>query len=180
MRLCIIDKTHYRYKNVKEFHLNIEVIEITAKQDPIVNDIIKAVGAEYGAVGEGYGPSDPEVSAMSQYYNDQSNSRYLIALVDGEVVGGCGVASFANAKEVCELKKLFLLPQSRGLGLGKKLCIACLDYAAQQGYTKCYLDTLSNMQSAIALYEKLGFKHLSAPLAGTLHSACDVWMLKDL
>lgn len=48
-------------KSVKECYLNIEVIEITAKQDPIVNDIIKAVGAEYGAVGEGYGPSDPEV-----------------------------------------------------------------------------------------------------------------------
>jgi len=36
------------------------------------------------------------------------------------------------------------------------------------------------MKSAISLYEKLGFIHLDKPLAGTIHSGCDVWMLKDL
>lgn len=160
--------------------MSVQILEITAQHNQKVCQIIKAVGKEHGAVGEGYGPSDPEVNAMSEYYNDHSKSRYLVALVDGEVVGGCGVAAFADSAKTCELRKLFLLPQSRGLGLGKTLSQACLDYATQQGYTQCYLDTLSNMQSAVALYEKLGFKHLSAPLTGTEHSACDVWMLKIL
>lgn len=160
--------------------MSYQIVNISAQYDESVCAIIKAVGAEHGAVGEGYGPSDPEVNAMSQYYNDQSKSRYLVALVDDEVVGGCGVASFARSHDTCELRKLFLLPQSRGLGLGKKLTQACLDFAHEQGYQQCYLDTLSNMQSAVALYEKLGFKHLAAPLAGTEHSACDVWMLKTL
>lgn len=160
--------------------MSYQILNISKKYDAKVCAIIKAVGEEHGAVGEGYGPSDPEVNAMSEYYNAETKSCYLIAIVNGEVVGGCGLASFSSSTTTCELKKLFLLPQSRGFGLGKKLSQACLDFANQQGYKECYLDTLSNMQPAIALYEKLGFKHLSAPLTGTEHSACDVWMLKYL
>lgn len=160
--------------------MSYQIQAVSAKQDAMVCQIVKAVGAEYGAVGEGYGPSDPEVEAMSQYYKDSEKSLYLVATVDGEVVGGCGVARFAKNGDVCELRKLFLLPQSRGLGLGKALTEQCLSYAKNKGYKQCYLDTLSNMQSAVALYERLGFDHLTAPLAGTEHSACDVWMLKTL
>ncbi len=160
--------------------MSYQIQAVSPKQDAMVCKIVQAVGAEYGAVGEGYGPSDPEVQAMSQYYKDSESSLYLVATVDGEVVGGCGVASFAGKHDVCELRKLFLLPQSRGLGLGKALTEQCLEYAKNKGYQQCYLDTLSNMQSAVALYERLGFNHLSSPLAGTEHSACDVWMLKAL
>jgi len=157
-----------------------QIVTISKQHDQSVCDIIKAVGAEHGAVGEGYGPSDPEVSCMSEHYLDHTASLYLVVLIGGEVVGGCGIASFAGSKKVCELRKLFLLPQSRGLGLGKALTEQCLDYAKLKGYKQCYLDTLSNMQPAIKLYEQLDFKHLTQPLAGTEHSSCDVWMLKEL
>ncbi|KJY83310.1 acetyltransferase [Vibrio galatheae] len=142
--------------------------------------IIKSVGEEFGAIGEGFGPSDPEVLAMSQYYTREKNSIYLVASIDGSIVGGCGIAPFAHSAQTCELKKLFLLPQSRGLGLGKALTLRCLEFAKEQGFQQCYLDTLSSMQSAITLYEKLGFHHLERPLDGTEHSGCDVWMLKSL
>ena len=160
--------------------MGFKIVAVSKEHDAIVCDIIKAVGAEYGAVGEGYGPSDPEVNCMSEHYQDKTNSLYLVALVDGEVVGGCGVATFAGNTQVCELRKLFLLPQKRGLGLGKALTERCLAYAKSKGYQQCYLDTLSNMQVAIALYERLGFNHLTQPLVGTEHSGCDVWMLKEL
>ena len=145
-----------------------------------VGEIIRKVGEEYGAIGEGFGPSDPEVNAMSQSYKDETASKYLVAIVDDCIVGGCGLASFNGSNEICELRKLFLLPESRGLGLGKKLTEACLAYARSKGYKKCYLDTLKNMTSAITLYEKLGFQHLDTPLKGTIHNGCDVWMLKEL
>ncbi|GAM72033.1 histone acetyltransferase HPA2 [Vibrio sp. JCM 19236] len=48
---------------------------------------------------------------------------------------------------------MFLLKESRGLGLGKKLSEMCLEFAKEQGFTQCYLDTLSNMTSAVRLYE---------------------------
>lgn len=153
---------------------------IRADQDADICAIIKAVGAEFGAVGEGFGPSDPEVLAMSEYYTADKQSLYLVATVDGKIVGGCGLAPFQGSAQTCELKKLFLLPESRGLGLGKALAERCLDFACQQGFKQCYLDTLTSMKSAIQLYEKLGFIHLNSPLEGTEHSGCDVWMLKAL
>lgn len=157
-----------------------EIQPIQPEQDAAIARIIRSVGAEYGAIGEGFGPSDAEVAAMSQYYREENASRYLVATLNGEVVGGCGIASFAGSRKTCELKKLFLLNQGRGLGMGKALTMQCLQYAREQGYTQCYLDTLSGMQAAIALYEKLGFVHLDHPLGGTIHGGCDVWMLKNL
>ena len=157
-----------------------EIQEINSKHDAKICEIIKKVGEEFGAIGEGFGPSDPEVNAMSENYMDTTSSQYLVAIVSGNIVGGSGVASFNGSNEICELRKLFLLPDSRGLGLGKKLTEDCLAYARSKGYQKCYLDTLKSMTSAISLYEKLGFKHLNKPLEGTIHNGCDVWMLKEL
>ncbi|MEC6814225.1 GNAT family N-acetyltransferase [Photobacterium toruni] len=160
--------------------MNINVMAITSDFDKELCNIIKQVGAEFGAVGEGFGPSDTEVLNMSHFYHDGTNSLYLVALVDGQLIGGCGIAPFNNSKTICELKKLFLLPSGRQLGLGKKLSLQCLEYAKTKGFKECYLDTLSSMQSAINLYEGLGFTHLEMPLMGTLHSGCDIWMLKQL
>ena len=157
-----------------------QIIAIQAQHDAAICQIIQQVGAQYGAIGEGFGPADAEVTCMSQHYLTEQRSQYLVALLDGQVVGGAGIAPFLHYSNICELKKLFLLPSSQGLGMGKALTQACLNFADQQGYQQCYLDTLSSMHSAIALYESFGFKHLSQPLAGTLHGGCDVWMLKDL
>lgn len=156
------------------------IMPIQAKYNAAICQIIQQIGAQYGAVGEGFGPSDAEVQSMSQHYLAQNRSQYLVALVNGQVVGGAGIAPFLDYSEICELKKLFLLPSSQGLGIGKALTLACLNFAQEQGYQQCYLDTLSSMQTAIGLYEQLGFTHLSQPLAGTLHGGCDVWMLKEL
>ncbi len=159
--------------------MSYEIQEIKPEHDIKVCEIIKKVGEEYGAIGEGFGPSDSEVVAMSQHYKDERSSLYLVATIEN-IVGGSGVAAFNESVKFCELRKLFLLPKSRGLGLGQKLTDKCLEYAKNKGYKKCYLDTLTNMKSAIALYEKLGFIHLDQPLEGTIHNSCDVWMLKEL
>ncbi|KGY12712.1 acetyltransferase [Vibrio tubiashii] len=160
--------------------MTISIEPITPQQNEDICRIIKTVGAEFGAIGEGFGPSDPEVEAMSQHYTENNQSLYLVATVDGKIVGGCGLAPFQSSTETCELKKLFLLPESRGLGLGKQLSEQCLKFAQNQGFSHCYLDTLQSMTSAIKLYQSLGFEHLDKPLDGTEHGGCDVWMLKRL
>lgn len=157
-----------------------QIRPIQAQDDADICRIIQQVGAEYGAIGDGFGPSDAEVQCMSQHYLTEHRSQYVVALVNGQVVGGAGIAPFLDYDEICELKKLFLLPSSQGQGIGKALVLACLAFAHEQGYQQCYLDTLNSMQTAIGLYKKLGFVSLSQPFAGTLHSACDVWMLKAL
>ena len=75
------------------------------------------------------------------------------------VAGCCGLrpldsADYANA---AELKRLFVRPGFRGLGLGRQLTEAALDAARSAGYACVLLDTLDDMESARALYEDLGF-----------------------
>ncbi|UPQ86942.1 GNAT family N-acetyltransferase [Vibrio sinaloensis] len=160
--------------------MTILIEPIQAQHNSEICKIIKSVGKEFGAIGEGFGPSDAEVEAMSDHYTLDKNSLYLVASIDGKIVGGCGLAPFQGSESICELKKLFLLPESRGFGLGKQLTERCLTFAESQGFSQCYLDTLKTMTSAIKLYESLGFNHLDKPLDGTEHGGCDVWMLKTL
>ncbi|MDA9556033.1 GNAT family N-acetyltransferase, partial [Vibrio sp.] len=58
----------------------VTITPILPQHNSTICQIIKQVGAEYGAIGEGFGPSDPEVEAMSQYYTAETNSLYLVAL----------------------------------------------------------------------------------------------------
>ena len=157
-----------------------EIREISPHYDSKICEIIRQVGREYRAIGEGFGPADPEVDAMSQHYRPELCSLYLVAIVDGVVVGGGGIAAFNGSVETCELRKLFLVPSGRDLGLGRGITQQCLNFAVDRGFSRCYLDTLKIMTAAIGLYEKLGFQHLDQPLDGTIHNGCDVWMLKEL
>lgn len=154
--------------------------EIEPEYDPSICQIIKSVGAAYGAIGAGFGPSDPEVLCMSQHYGKGDGSIYYIVWVTGRLVGGGGISAFNGSHEICELRKLFLLTAYRRQGIGEALVRKCLDYARISGYTSCYLDTLSTMEEAISLYKKLGFQRLDTRFAGTEHTGCDIAMIKDL
>jgi len=115
---------------------------------------------------------------MSQHYG-KGGSIYYVAIVEGKIVGGGGVSALNGSHEICELRKLFLLPEYRQQGIGEALARRCLDHAKTSGYSSCYLDTLSSMEQAISLYKKLGFQ-LCSQLEGTEHTGCDVGMMKEL
>lgn len=153
---------------------------IEARDDAAMAAIIRRVMSEFGAGGEGFAIHDAEVDAMHAAYM-QPRSAYFVLEVDGAVAGGGGVAALEQGDaDTCELRKMYFLPAARGHGAGHAMMQRCLDAARAFGYRRCYLETLSGMDAAFALYRKHGFRPLCASLGSTGHHGCDHWFIREL
>ncbi|EIM00705.1 acetyltransferase [Rhodanobacter thiooxydans] len=142
--------------------------------------IIRTVMPEFGADGPGFAIHDAEVDTMCEAYA-QPRSSYFVVERDGVVIGGGGVAPLQNAEaDVCELRKMYFLPAARGIGAGAAMMQHCLDAARTHGFNRCYLETLTGMDAAQALYKRSGFTPLCAPLGGTGHFSCDRFFIREL
>lgn len=154
--------------------------KIIPGDDIYLHNIITYVMHEFGANPDGTVLADPSIKKMYQYYKD-NGSVYYVAVVDGIIAGGCGIKQLENTDEkICELQRMFLLPQYRGMGIGKRLLELSINEAKAFGYKNCYLESLSNMNEARKFYEKAGFCCIKSPIGKTGHSACDIFMLKTL
>jgi GNAT superfamily N-acetyltransferase len=83
----------------------------------------------------------------------------LVMAVTGEQAMGCAALRRVDEK-VCELKRMFVLPQFRGQGVGKALARTLIEQARTMGYERMQLDTGTAWGSAIQLYESLGFQRV--------------------
>jgi ribosomal protein S18 acetylase RimI-like enzyme len=76
-------------------------------------------------------------------------------------------------RRVCELKRMYVAPAARGMGLGKALCQTAVSFAADAGYAVIKLDTSTDMHTAIGLYRACGFvpaeRYNDDPMADTLY-----------
>ena len=142
--------------------------------------IIRKVLTEFGGNRPGTAYYDYDTEHMYEAYQDKGKVYYVVEL-NGKLVGGSGIKQLAGEdKSICELQKLYILEETRGLGIGKALVDKCLLFAKEVGYKKCYLETFPNMTAAINLYKKFNFKNLDKPFGNTGHNGCDVWMMHDL
>lgn len=98
---------------------------------------------------------------------------------DGIVVGGVGIAAWPGSEDTCELQKLYVSADRRGLGLGRRLLERALAFAGEH-YRRCYLETHSSLEAACGLYRSAGFEFLDGPLPGGEHSAMDMWAVKEV
>ena len=148
--------------------------------DAAMAAIIRCVMPEFGAGGDGFAINDPEVDWMHHAYSTP-RCAYFVIERDGVVVGGGGVAPLTGAgTDVCELRKMYFLPQARGHGAGSAMMTRCLEAARSLGYRHCYLETLRGMDAAIKLYERSGFELLNAPMGDTGHGGCNRFYLLAL
>ncbi|WP_142683215.1 GNAT family N-acetyltransferase [Chitinophaga polysaccharea] len=153
---------------------------IVPADDPAIAHIVKTTLTEFGMNKAGTAFSDPTTDHLSQLF-DIPRAEYYVALANGRIIGGAGIHPLDGGEaHICELQKMYLLPEARGKGLAGKLITMCLDYAKQNGYTQCYLETAPELARARKVYEQFGFRYLSGPMGATGHFGCDSWMMKDL
>ena len=108
------------------------------------------------------------------------HGHLLLAFVD-DALAGCGAfrqigdVDYANA---CEMKRLYVRPDFRSLGLGRSLAQALFDEAKRGGYSVMLLDTLDDMEAARSLYATLGFAEIPPyyfnPIAGAHYLKADL------
>ncbi len=159
---------------------NFTIREILPEDNPKIARAIRAILIEYGVPKVGTAYADKILDTLFDAYDIES-AIYFVVEKNGKIYGGAGIKQLDNYNgNVCELQKMYFLPEARGIGLGKKMMDICLQKATSLGFEKCYLETLPYMEEARKLYRKVGFKDLDAPMGNTGHYSCNLWMLKDL
>jgi GNAT superfamily N-acetyltransferase len=112
-----------------------------------------------------------ELASMPGKYAAPAGELLLVRDNDGEPLG-CAALRPITPVGCCEMKRLYVSPRGRGLGLGRALVDAIVGEAVRIGYDEMRLDTLPAMVEAIALYGKAGFvpiePYYDTPVAGTM------------
>ena len=159
---------------------SLRIRPIVQADDAAMAQVIRTVMPEFGAIGDGFAINDPEVDWMSRAYAEPRAAYFVVEHQD-RVCGGGGVAPLEGGDiDVCELRKMYFLPELRGLGAGSALMVQCLDAARAHGFRRCYLETLHGMHAAMRLYQRSGFQRIAAPLGATGHGGCNAFYLLDL
>ena len=154
--------------------------QICKKDNLSLSKVIRKVLIEIGVPKKGTAFSDLEVDFMFEAYN-KKRSIYYVVENDGKIYGGAGISHLNEADyNICELQKMYFLPSIRGKGLGNQMIEKCLDFALDNKFKYCYIETLPYMKAAQKLYLKKGFSYIEGPIGNTGHTSCNVWLLKKL
>jgi len=159
---------------------NSRIRPIGPKDNSAVAGIIRKVMTEFGAVGCGFSSEDAEIDAMYEAYTAPGSAFFVIEQ-SGKVLGCGGMGPLVSGgSDVCELRKMYFLPELRGSGQGTRFLKTILDAARKAGYTTCYLETMDAMATARQLYLKHGFEPIDSPLGDTGHGSCNRFMAMEL
>lgn len=154
--------------------------EIERQDNLAIANIIRQTLEEFGANHRGTVYYDEAIWRMSELF-DIDRSCYFVVEDAGKIVGGAGIYPTQGLpSDTVELVKLYLLPETRGKGIGRKLIDKCLEFAKVNGYSTVYLESMPELSNAVELYEKIGFSFIDAPMGNSGHSYCTIWMTKNV
>ncbi|RYY90570.1 MAG: GNAT family N-acetyltransferase, partial [Chitinophagaceae bacterium] len=157
---------------------SVQIRPIAAEDNAALARIIRSTLEEFGANHPGTVYYDESTDHLYELFQNEG-SGYFVATQNGELLGGGGIYPTEGLPEgTCELVKMYLLPQARGLGLGGRLIQQALDFASDQGYTQVYLESMPELKKALSTYERFGFRYLDAPMGNSGHHGCGLWMLR--
>jgi putative acetyltransferase len=158
----------------------IQIRTIQPEDNRQLAQIIRATLTEFGANHPGTVFYDSTTDSLYELFRKEL-SVYFIAETDGKIVGGGGIyPTIGLPEKTCELVKMYLLPEARGKGLGRLIIEKCLQTAKEFGFEQIYIESMPELNLALKVYERFGFKYLSAPLGDSGHFGCELWMIRKL
>lgn len=155
---------------------NMEYKPLTSQYDPALAKLIRMNLEAYHLDIPGTVYFDESLDHLSQYYSLDGRAYYVL-LQDGVVIGGVGLAEFDGG--CCELQKLYLADSAKGQGLGYDMIVYIENRAREMGYKHMYLETHSNLQAAVHIYEKSGYVEIPRP-ERVIHSTMNKFYRKKL
>ncbi|MBA2330969.1 MAG: GNAT family N-acetyltransferase [Flavisolibacter sp.] len=159
---------------------DITIRHIKPEDEAELANVVRSTLKEFGADKPGTVYFDDTTDHLFHVFR-QKRSVYFIADNKRKIVGGGGVfPSPGLPDDTCELVKMYLLKEARGIGLGKLLIEKCIAFARESGYKNIYIETMPELKQALKVYEKFDFQYINKPMGNTGHFGCDVWMIKYL
>ena len=120
-------------------------------------EALALVAAMEAWVAEGFGPPTPDrTSTVSAGEMVPPSGAFVVVREGGRAVAGGGVRRLEEG--VCEIKRMFVVPEARGRGHGRRVLEALERVASDLGYRRARLDTALSMTIAMTLYESAGFR----------------------
>jgi ribosomal protein S18 acetylase RimI-like enzyme len=123
---------------------------------------------------------EEECDSLPGKYSPPEGRLYLA--IQNNKDAGC-VAIRKITEDICEMKRLFVRPEFRGLNIGKALVEVIVNEAKKIGYKYMRLDTVASMHAARKIYEKMGFKEIPAycfnPVKGAVYMELDLLKNND-
>jgi putative acetyltransferase len=151
---------------------NISILPYDARYQPDFKRLNIAWIEQYFAVE----PHDLEQLEQPEVHVLPNGGQIFFA-VDGSDVVGC-VAVVNTGETGFELAKMAVSPTAQGRGIGKKLCLAAIDYARQLGVDTLWLESNRKLTPALTLYRSVGFKEV--PSVPTPYARADIRMEIEL
>jgi putative acetyltransferase len=160
--------------------MNISIRTIQHTDNAALAKIVRDTLAEFGANHPGTVYYDATTDTLYELFQKEG-AGYFVAAIDDKVVGGGGIyPTDGLPDDTCELVKMYLLPEARGLGIGKTLIEKNLSFAKEKGYRQVYLETMPELKQALTVYAKFGFEYLKGPMGNSGHTGCSLWMIKKI
>ena len=144
---------------------NIRIVKATSEN----GDFVNLIAALDKSLWERY----PELK--SDYWGNnilELNPNVVILYLDEKAVG-CGCFK-KYEKDTIEIKRMFVSPEARGMGLAQTILLELEGWAHDLGYSFSVLETLYKQKEAIALYQKTGYNIVDnyEPYVGLENSIC--------
>ncbi len=158
----------------------IEIRAVQPNDNKTLATLIRKVFEEHDAPKQNTVYSDPTTDYLYELFN-VPNAILWVAVLNNTIAGCAGVYPTEGLPEKhAELVKIYLSADSRGKGIGKALIEKCFVSAKNFGYTHLYLESMPEFATAVNMYAKLGFTNLCAAMGNSGHTACNIWMIKEL